>query len=124
MFDVARFDEALLHLQRDRAHFAGTQASIERGDKDGGQFDFGKMSTRIFWYDTPPRISAIMHKAKTAYGFSARHGSAWGSHPLGAVMFQPKFPEMQGKGHEVIELSRLDDVPIGAPASRSNIAVV
>ena len=39
-----------------------------------------------------------------------------GGHPSGAVMFQPKFPEMQGKGHEVIELSRLDDVPIGAPA--------
>lgn len=43
MFDVARFDEPLLHLERNRPfHLAGAQASVERGDEDARNLDLGE----------------------------------------------------------------------------------
>ena len=43
VFDVARFDEALLHLERDGPfHLAGTQPAVKGGDEDRRQLDLGK----------------------------------------------------------------------------------
>ncbi len=40
MFDIARFDEALLHLERDRPfHLAGAQSAVERRDENGRHLD-------------------------------------------------------------------------------------
>ncbi len=43
MFDIARFDEPLLHLERNRPfHLAGAQSAVERRHENGRYLDLRK----------------------------------------------------------------------------------